>query len=185
MFVTIKKLDSSHEEESLRLYADSLKYDDYFQKAFGSVDTAQQLYTTYRQAVEYMLKQGNCYGAFVNGVMVGCILTVDYDILRNAGDEIMQMFYTEGDPYMTALREYNDSTYGSTQNIISIAIVQSYRNKGIATKLLKKYCKSIPSGTTVITDCYRADRPHLFTNCGFFEVDLQGEDIFPIAVRRF
>ena len=185
MFVKIKKLDSSYEEETLRLYADSLKYDNYFQSAFGEVKVDSNLYKTYRQAVEYMLKEGHCYGAFVKDVLIGCILTVDYDLLRSGSTEVYDMFFGDATAYMDAIRVYNDTVPGDVEFMVAITVTPAHQHKGVASKLLKKYCKTVAAGTTVVTDCYHCDRPHLFTRNGFNGVDLQGEKIFTIGVRRF
>lgn len=185
MFVNIKKLDISHEEETLILYSDSLKYHDYFQESFGELSVDSNLYTSYRQAIEYMLKQGHCYGAFVRGIMVGCILSVDYDLLRNENAEVFEMFFKTGEPYYEAVTEYTESILNDTYFIVAVAITPNYRNKGIASRLLRKFCKDRVSGETIITDCYEKTRPHLFSKQGFIEVDVQGENIITLGVRRF
>lgn len=184
MFEKIKPLDSSSVEDAVRLWADNLNNNGYYQEYFNQINVGDDLYIEFREDIKYIIHSGLCYGLYKKGVLMSVLLSIDTWKLHNEDEVKFNSIFGTSTPYLKTLSEYVLSKGPNTIFITAIVTRKQRRTRHYAVKLLQFFDKKIPAGYTVITDC--ADGlERLWERFSYQLMRLECEDKLIISVKEY
>ena len=183
LFNQIRKLTEQDIEATTRFYAESGKYVDYFQKMFGKTDCTEDIYTNFKPDVAASIRTGMCLGLFKHGVMIGCVLSVDWHLYKQDHPTLFDhMFYPQLET-TKQMNEYIKDLNKGVYFIYAVLVEESNRCQGIGSQLIQKYTKQIDRNAAVVSDCVYEYAGSMWLKNGYKIAELSPE--LKLAVKEW
>ena len=176
LFNQIKVLTDDDIEDVTKLYADSCKYVEYFQKMFGKKDCSLDIYREFLPDVTAAIRQGYCCGIYKKGILTGILLSINWFDYKNEHPVLFNHMFNCDNPTTKILENYANQFNNNVYFIFAIGVVDGCRCQGLGRQLLRNYVKRVNRKATIFSDCLYANAQSLWLKEGFHIVDLTEDD---------
>lgn len=151
----IKRLSLSDLDNTIELFQEAFKDDHIYNECEFSISAG--LPNSFKNSIKYSIENGISFGYFINAKLIGFILAFDYnDGMKNHYNSMKEIFEMQdsgeslyGDELSILFDEAKK--HNSLYYIMSIAVKNEYRQKGIASSLLDKLMEST-NNADIISD---------------------------------
>lgn len=148
----IRKLNETDISDAMELYAETCRYDEYFQKLFGKKDCKENIRKDFLTDVASAIELGLCLGLYEKDKLIGCLFSIDwwkyYENEHNLFEHMFNMSLDTTQDLIGYMGQFSNANF-----IFAIGIADGKRCQGNATALIQYYCKAVGKDTTLVTDC--------------------------------
>lgn len=148
----IRKLNESDIDDVIELYADTCKYNIYFQEMFNKQDCKEEIKRDFAPDVAAAIRTGLCLGCFEKGKLIGCILSVDWFRYFEEEHALFKHMFDLSLSTTHNLVNYMNQ-FSKAYFVFAIGVADGKRCQGNATALIKHYVTVVPKDTTIVSDC--------------------------------
>lgn len=177
--IEIKKLSKKYKNSVGRISAECFADDVYFDYlSQNKEEKKEKLYSTYKGAFDIALKFGDCFGAFVDGVLVGYVMVIDFQSLKADKQVFAEVFDVSESEFSDEVYKFLDyaDRAENTKYILAICVEPNYQRQGIGFSLIQHISKQY-SGCRLISDVDNKNSLSIYRKLGF-DVIPAGEKIF-------
>lgn len=136
-------------ETVMSLFCDAFENDHYYAKMFPTGDRKKAMSDAFGAAIEYCLKNGLCVGAVYKGELIGFLLSFDYyETMYAHKASFLDIFDCESEdnlPYADSLHKTIRAFDGLVVYLLSAAVKEEYRRRGVASAMLDCLMEKEPS----------------------------------------
>ena len=166
LITKVRRLTEKDIDETISLYARTCRYNEYFRNMFGVDDCEECIKREFAPDVVAAIRTSICLGIFEKGVMIGCLLSVDWFKYFEEEHALFKHMF-QMDLETTQCIIDRASQFSELNFIFAIGVADGKRCQGCATKLLRHYLKLVPKRTAIMTDCLYEYAMSLWLSAGF------------------
>lgn len=174
-----QKLSLERLDDVTLLYEECFLNNPYFQEEFKGKDLKQIIDTSFKDIFAYCLQSGYSYGIFRGNELIGFSLCFEFFELKEKDIRKFNNVFT-GDydhfdyPYKNEFHSKVDSLRKPVMYILAVAVKQSERSNGIASRLIDNVILNF-ANYTVISDVTSRNMMKIFTKRHFSVAQIDKE----------
>lgn len=173
-------LNENDIEEVSRFYAQAGRNVAYYQEMFDTIDCSEEIYKNFKPDVAASIRTGYCWGVYEHGVLVGCILAVDWKLYAEQHPTLLDHMFIPEKQTTKDIKKFISDITGPVVFVYAVIIEDSRRCQGHATALIKRLTKALNKQCTIVSDCIYDNANSMWLNNGY-KID-QISDVLKLAV---
>jgi len=155
----IKKLDNKYKDLVGIISGDCFVNDKYFDKiSTNKEEKRAKLIEIYKNGFDISIRNGEVFGAFISGELVGYVMIINYKKLKTNIEDYNDIFPLDGDDENYDVKRFIDTIncLSNPQYLLAICVEPIHQKKGIGYNLVE-YISKYYNGKEIVSD---VDNPH-------------------------